>query len=402
MVSLRPFHPVYFTKNHEATVAPPFDSIPANMETVLKENEFNITHLTLPEKNCLLDGNKTIYQWLQDGVIRKMDEEVVIVVKQSFTLDGKKLCRTGMISLVDIFPDDGCIKPHERTFPSKVEERKKVLDSIETQLEPIFFVADNDHLEDALTKITDTREPSFRFLDVENVHNSVYFVKGVESRELVELMNTDTVLVADGHHRLEASKMLAKNSAGEIRKFWSSIMAYITSVNSEGLKVRGIHRVIKKTINLDNFLESINERMQILGTSATSDSELIEIYYKGRLFTINLKPPPDSNQTFSTYLSPVHMLNQLIFKEILGFSESDIEGAIEYIHSVEEAKRQVDSGEGQIAFLMPSWNKNELFKLVLEEGFLPQKSTYFYPKVCSGIAMNTLINNTNVPETFST
>ena len=390
MVKISPFQPVYFTGDYDKVTSPPFDSINKENEIILKKCPENVTYLTLPKDGDYAGARTKINEWIDAGILTRSETPAIVIIDQSFTYSGKKLRRTGMISIVDVFPDDGYVKPHEKTFPGPVKERMKVLGEMKSHPEPIFLAVNNNHLEPLLQDIEEEMEKKFSFTDGNGVSNSVYFISEPEQlHRIVNLLKNDPAMVADGHHRLEACRKLAAQSSGTERSFWSSIMVYITSMNSPGLFVSGIHRIVKTSIEPQSFLDRAGKYFLINEKPQTNGSEIIKVFLD-RYYYLVPRENSVENYPKAYFQSPIHILNNIIFKEIMGIDPEELESRIEFTHDEKYAVDEVRKGNASAAFIMPEWDRDKLFRLVISEGLLPQKSTYFHPKVYSGIVMNVL------------
>ena len=387
MVALCEFKPYYFRDNIEKCVSPPFDSISGPVESELKSFPFNITHLTLPEGES--KGSVLISQWIDLGILKRNEEAGMILIRQQTVIRGSMLDRYGIISLVDINPEDGLVQPHEKTFPSKVSERVKVLKDADAQLEPIFLAVNNELFDQKLRSLSSKLQPWLKFTDTEGVKYEISFIPLNESQDISGILMKDVAIVADGHHRLAASKQIARSSNEVSSAFWSSIMAYTTSMNSDSLLVDGIHRVLKCKIEEDK-LAKLKSVCRVLPEDATNlQEEDIIILSQGEKLAIDREK---ADRRELSAISDIHLLEGSLLRDILGLSEEDLDKMIYYTHDLGECKRLVNSGQASMAFIMPPWKKDRLYSLILDIGYLPQKSTYFFPKVCSGIVMN--INRT--------
>ena len=390
MVKISPFQPVYFNGNYCEVTSPPFDSINKEMEKNLKRCSENVTHLTLPDNENYTYARVKILEWVDSGVLKRAEKPVLVLIDQSFNHSGKILRRTGIISLVDVFPDDGYVKPHEKTFIGPVKERMKVLGEMRTQPEPIFLAVNDRELEPLLQGMVAEREAMFSFTDGNGVSNSVYFLDEEEQLDrIVKLLKNDSAMVADGHHRLEASRRLAGERSGTEKNFWSSVMAYITSMNSPGLFVSGIHRIVKTNIEIDSFLNRLAEYFLVNDNPPVSGKDFITVYLDRYYYLL----PPENNSTEGykiNFQSPIHALNTVIFNEIMGIDSEGMDTEMEFTHDEKYAVDEVRKGRATAAFIMPDWDRENLFRIVLSDGVLPQKSTYFHPKVHSGIVLNVL------------
>ena len=391
MVNIRSFAPLYYSGDYDQATSPPFDSINKDAEKILKKCRNNITYLTLPENKDYAGSRYKIKEWIDAGILVKPEKPCLVIIDQSFKYAGKTLRRTGLISLVDIFPDDGSIKPHEKTFPGPVRERVKVLGELRAQPEPIFLAVNNYKLEPLLQELVDGRNENFSFTDGNGSLNSVYFIdENDDINKITNLLKPESAMVADGHHRLEASRKLAGESDGIEKSFWSSVMVYITSMESPGLLVSGIHRIVRTKIEKDTFLEQAGRYFKIDQNLPGPGNDFIALFID-RFYYLSPLPHREVPENMSqSFLSPIHMLNNIIFREILGIDPDKTDSEMEFTHDADYAVQQVKKGGFSAAFIMPEWDREKLFKLVLSEGVLPQKSTYFHPKVYSGIVLRSL------------
>lgn len=389
MPKIRGFRPLVFTDEITSVISPPFDSISRELEHVLKKHAHNITHLTLPEKRT--DGYVAdlFNSWKSQGVFQTPDKDVIAVIDLSYNMGGESRTLRGMISLVRIFPDEDEVRPHERTFPRPIAERVRIMGGMGAQLEPIYLAADSNGLESTLNDTVQGTSPDLEFVDYSGVTVRVFLVSGEDliKRIQAELLGTK-VIVADGHHRLAATKQLAEISHGKERDFWSWIMAFTVPLKSTGLRIGGIHRFVKfpayQTVDFTSGQPELNVD-QSDHMIHTGDLQI----YDGKWHTIS--PSWDHCRKFpDSCLSPVHLLNNAILKGIMHFTDSDFQDRVFYTHDVSEATQSVDRGEAAFAAIIPEWDRDNLMNLIVTEGFLPQKSTFFYPKAPSGLFINAM------------
>ena len=383
MVRLREFEPYYFSDSLEKSISPPFDSISKSLESELKSFPFNITHLTLPDKDS--NGTALIGKWIDLGVLKKREEAVMILISQRSLINGMIRERFGVISLVDIYPEDGLLQPHEKTFPGKVSDRVEVLKDTNAQLEPIFLVVNNKQFDQKLNFLSSKLKPWLEFADTDSVKYKIFNIPVDESHAISEILKTDVAIVADGHHRLAATMQMAKSSTKNDKVFWSSIMAYTTNIDSDSLLIDGIHRALKCRIDNEklNNLRSVCSSVKA-DSEVPKDENILILSHDGNMILDQEK----IKKRGISAISDIHLIQNIVLKEILGLSNEELDDMIYYTHDIKECKRLVDSGESSIVFVMPPWDKEKLFNLIVKIGFLPQKSTYFFPKVCSGIVMN--------------
>lgn len=399
-MKIRPFKPIVYKDDLQSLTSPPFDGITREQERELKENPHNITHLTLPEGPAGIElARERIDRWIREGVLNYVEDDTLYVLVQEFKLNGERIERIGVIGVTDIFPDDGHVRPHERTFPGIVEQRAHLMRSIGAQLEPLFLTVLNNSFERVLRRTVSGRRPDRVFEEPMGVKNSVYFVTdGEKIAKISEAVEKDNAIVADGHHRLKASQTIASSSEGGERKFWSQSLVYVSSIYDRGLLISGVHRLVNGGyfIGPDDKRLATYFHLRERGTIDTLDSITV---YDGDFHDLLPRESTLKSLFGESYahedIVGSSIVNDIIFNKILGMTSMDLESSVRYTHDVSVAVRSVDKKEFDFAILMPTWNKDSFIKQAMSGQVLPQKSTYFYPKIPSGIAMRKFQPNTN-------
>ncbi len=391
-LKFRPFKPVIYGEGLGELTAPPFDGITPEQEKELKKNPYNITHLTLPGRDHGIEHSRELMSsWIDQGVISAIGDDTVFILVQEFRLNHENIDRIGVIGVTDIYPDTQEISPHERTFPGIVETRASLMRALGAQLEPLFLTVLNNTLERVLKRAISGSRPDRVFEEPLGVKNSVYFVSDRERiGRIMEAVEKDRAIVADGHHRLKAAQTIASSATGEERDFWSQSMVYLSSIYDRGLLISGVHRLVSSGY----FAGSEDKRLEtyfLIRDRETIDTLNSITIYDGKFRSLE---PRDS--TLKMLFGEGHshedvvgsrIVNDIIFNRILGMTEQDLESSVRYTHDVSVAVRSVDQGDFDFTVLMPTWNKDSFIKQAMGGQVLPQKSTYFYPKIPSGIAM---------------
>lgn len=376
-------------------IAPPFDTITPDQEARLKESQHNITFLTLPNK---FDGpeaaKKKFQQWVEGKVLVKSDKDTFIILVQDFRLNGEKIQRIGVIGLANVYPDDGTIMPHEGTFEGAVKERVNLLSELCCHLEPIFLALLNNTFEKNLKRIIWGTEPVASFEEPFGVTNYIYYVTDEDSMlKIRDMVSKDKAIVADGHHRLKATRTIAEKSAGRFKEFWSNTLCYVSSIYDKGLMISGMHKLVSANYRLGDFFDGINDYFEVSEKNTMDSLETVKIY-NGKFYNLTPKKQTvdmllPAQNLGQDVISP-DLVTEIIFRKIMNMNYRDIESSVRYTPDHSFAVSSVDKMESSFAVIMPPWNKELFLKLALNGGLLPQKSTYFYPKIPSGIAINSL------------
>ncbi len=389
-MNLIPFRPLVYRGDIEGTTSPPVDIISQDHEARLKSSPFNITHITMPRHGVLENSKGTLAQWRKEGVLETYASDCLIILEQEIHVGGRRISRIGIISPVETSPERKDVMAHEETFPWAVEERKKLMEKTSCQLEPIFLTVNSTSFERILRAAVKQISPANTFIEPDGVVNSVYFLTEPRSMESIrQSLARENAVVADGHHRLQATRNLYSESTGRNRDFWKFTMAYVTSLQSDSLLIGGIHRVVTREFDISAFMDTIGEYFDVREINGDHNPESI-VLYDGRYHSLSPKPVAFDAIGCSKkykYSGDPSLVSNLILRQIIGMTQEDLSTKVLYTHNRVTAVDEVDSGRSGFSFLMPEWNKSVFISMIEDGRLLPQKSTYFYPKVPSGIAL---------------
>ncbi len=372
---IRSFNPWVYNGDLKEFISPPFDTISKEEEAILKEKKDNITHITLPDnEETARDMVKLL---VSRGKLKRTENSILIIIME-YERAGIKFKIPGIMSMID--SQDPEIITHERTFRKFVDERVNLMRAINGQPEPIFVVT-KESSDQIIYRILENGFPELiNNFNYRGISIKVYKIsKETAIEEMRGEFNKLHGIVADGHHRLEASKALYGETGNE---FWRYVMSFIVSLHNDGLNISGVHRIVNSSIDFDELEKCISEQFIVHKRENHSEGTM-EIYRK-HFFEIN---PKKSGKGLIDDL-PVSLVNNLIFKNCLKWTENEITRYVHFIDSYREVIEKVDSGNYSLGIIMPPFSKDK-FEEIASQGIpFPQKSTFFNPKIPSGIAMN--------------
>ena len=223
-------------------------------------------------------------------------------------------------------------------------------------------------------------------------------------KEISDTFNGQNLFIADGHHRFEVSKryremMLAKtpNATGE--EPWNYVMTYFTNIDSKELQIFPIHRIVKKFPQDIAFLENLfrvdsvkkREDLAIMLAKAGRNEHAFGLYTKRGAFLLRLKNKSQINEYIKEGSADYRGLDSLILKAFV-FDQLDIKSEdITYSNKdIEDCFSLIDNGHGEAAFILNPVRIEQLRAIALNGEKMPPKSTYFYPKALSGVALYSL------------
>ncbi len=439
MAKIFPFNGLIYNKEKvgkfSKVLIPPYDVISKeDQEKYYKSHPYNCIRLTLgkefPEdteyNNKYSRASSFFNAWIKNDILKKDDEESVYAYEQRFSYKGKKYVRLGFISLFKLEDmDTGKIFPHENTLPKPKADRLSLMEATAANFEPIFALyVDEDEKIPGLIKKKIKRKPLVEARDMFGIHNKLWKIsaKAVINKIMKE-MAAKQVFIADGHHRYESSlkyrnEMRTKSQKSIGDEPYNFIMTYFTNTFDKGLIIMPIHRLIlnlnlKQKINLENRLLDCFEikdikfskkteaaaRKKLLKamSKAGEDDHFFGMYVHGEnkysLLKLKYEKLVDkytgADKLKEWKKLDITILHSLIIKDILCITEQDIEGenAVKYVHNDDQAFDLVKEGKYQIAFFLNPTKIEQVTALASKYEKMPQKSTFFYPKLLTGLVM---------------
>jgi uncharacterized protein (DUF1015 family) len=386
-------------------VAPPYDVIDKGMERELKEDRLNITHITLGDENdSYATAAKRLQRWLNDEVMVVDPSKCLYLYEQTFQgRDGKVRMRTGLIAVVrlDEF-SRGTVLPHENTIPKHKADRMELMGAIRGDTEQIFMLHDDPTGEvEATMDGCRKSEEMLRFIDDQGVHHRIVRVNDEETtRRLCSLLEPETMLIADGHHRYETAldyRNRRGTSDDATERPFDYVLATLVSFRNPGLVVNPTHRLIRR-VEAD-ILKGLSKRLKAQFRTADFESheDLLKALDEAEPAAFGVWCPsaglkalavPKKELDGSNPLAglSVFVLQEKVLKELLGFTTEmlDKKRNIDYVEMPDEAVARVSSGEHSVCFFVKAPTVEEIMAVAKAGLKMPHKSTYFSPKIWSG------------------
>jgi uncharacterized protein (DUF1015 family) len=349
VATVKPFRAVRYDERKagllEDLVAPPYDVLgPAERDAYRARSPYNVVHLTLPDD--YEQAGRLWRSWLHDGVLAPDDEPALWWLSQTYSgPDGVVRTRQGLVCSLRLEPyESRVVLPHERTHAGPKEGRLKLLRAVRAEVEPIFLLYDG-----ALE--APERAPDVE-VELEGVQNRLTRVEGEPPAELAEAQ----LLIADGHHRYETALAFYEEDGTEASAW---MMVVVVPTEQEGLTIFPTHRIAERLGDLDGAEPADEPPLDLLERGPV-------LYRRGR-----------------AYLLPGAELDAALVDR---FEPS----GITYTPHAQEAIEAVDTGKAEAAFLLRPPTVAQV-RAVAERGeTMPQKSTYFYPKLPSGFLFHPL------------
>jgi uncharacterized protein (DUF1015 family) len=338
MAMVKPFRAERYDESKagplERLVAPPYDVLsPEQREEYLARSPYNVVHLTLPDDEE--QAGRDVTDWREQGVLARDQEPGYWLISQDYVgPDGVSRTRTGLVASLRAEPyESGVVLPHERTHSGPKEGRLRLLRATRTELEPIFLLYEGDPL-----------RPPAREPDLQSGGDKLWRIEDAPNFESTEL------LIADGHHRYETAVAYAQEGGSPY------LMVVLVPTEQEGLTIFPTHRLAERVNGAHGT--PIDEPGDVLpGVVMYRDGKYELLKGDGLDAEIVERIAPDG---------------------------------VTYTPERAEAVATVDRGDAEAAFLLRPTRIEDVWAVARRGETMPQKSTYFYPKLTSGLLFHPL------------
>lgn len=423
MAVIAPFRGVRYnqkkTGDLDGVVAPPYDVIsPDDEQWLLGHHPNNIVRLILPKDN---GGDKyeraggILRGWLESGVLTQDDSPSFYVCEQDYEINGEWKRRLGLTCLVKLQDYGKGVLPHEKILSSPLEDRIKLMTAAKSNLDSVFGLYPGGETEEVLFSSV-ARDPDAVATDRNGVKCSLWRISDPAAiKKVVDGMVSENILIADGHHRYAAAlayrdKMREAAKKPDPEAPYEYIMMTLVSLHNRGLVVLPTHRMVRglENFDADAFLAELSK---LFDTAAVPRAQLAErlksaekkgtfgLYLgedKSYLISLKAGEKPESliKSAGSDALKKldVSVLHSLILEGILGIGAKQLAGQshLKYSQSPETVMNSVDSGESQAAVLLNATPVDDVMAVASTGDRMPQKSTYFYPKLLTGMVIRVI------------
>jgi uncharacterized protein (DUF1015 family) len=407
MATIEPFRALHYDLDRvgglQPVVAPPYDVIDAAQRAELvSRSPHNVVEIDLPQGDDPYAHAADVFeQWQRDGILVRDDEPALWALEQDYTgPDGQRRTRHGFFARVKVEDyGPGRIRPHERTHPGPKEDRLRLTRATHANLSPIFSLYDDPAgaAWGALAPQLET-EPWASVTDEDGTVHRLWRVTDPAALAAVqEALAPAELLIADGHHRYETARVYhAEGGAGHV-------LMCLVALQDPGLTVFPTHRLLTAVRDREKLRETIERDFEIAPTDAlepTGDGPVRMGYldaHHRRPLMLTLRDPatvaaalPDKPEPYRGLDTAV--LEALVLHGALGMSEDDIShlNGLDYARDTEQARERVEAGTAEAAFFMRATPVEQVRDVAATGESMPPKSTYFFPKVLTGMVFNLL------------
>jgi len=433
----------------EDVVTPPYDVINNEAQAAFAaKNPYNMIHLDLSKnvnaeqltESRYLQAKETFVKWQQEGVLIRDNEPAIYLYHTEYSLpSGKRLTRKGLLCLVQLAEfAEGIVKPHEKTFSGVTSDRLSLLDTCHAQFSPIFSLyPDADGRILALLEGARSAEPLASATDHDGCNHTIWGVTDPATlAEVRALFAEKSLYIADGHHRYTTAlqfRALMRERLGEVSADspYNHTMMYLCGMEDPGLSVLPTHRLVRmpEAIALDGLMTRLAQSFIVEevtgGSRETLMTEVLSrmaensgaatmfgLYHsqEDRCLLLALRDGVidevlGTKQPASLRELDVVVLSDLIIERLLQLSHDRCvkEGLVDYYSDPDTAldvavkEGESNSARSPLLFLMNPTLVSQV-KRVADEGLvMPHKSTYFYPKLLTGLLLNKIVPEEKIP-----
>lgn len=413
MVRVKPFAAIRPPKDIVTEVAaPPYDVL-NSVEAKKMAGEKSLLHITKPEIDfdpILPDHDDKVYdravknfaQWQKNGWLVQDKKPCYYVYAQ--TMEGRTQYGLVLCAHTDDYAE-GKIKKHELTRKDKEDDRMVHVKIQNANIEPVFFAyKDNSQLNEIVSR-TVAAAPEYSFTDENGFGHSFWVIDDNATIEKITDIFTNKVnafYVADGHHRTAAAARVgAEKRSGNAAHTGDEEYNYFMAVcfPETQLKIIDYNRVVKDLNGLtpEQFMTALEEDFTVTpyegeGECHPSHLHNFSMYLGGKWYSMETKPGRyDDNDPIGVL--DVTILSNLVLDKILGIKDLRTDKRIDFVGGIRglgELSRRVDSGEMKVAFALYPVSMKQLTDIADSGNIMPPKTTWFEPKLRSGLAIHKL------------
>jgi len=410
MAGIVPFRGILYNVSKvyvEDVLAPPYDIItPEYQEELYRKNPYNIVRVDLGKEqpgdtetdNRYTRARSYLDAWISEGVLVQSRRPSFYACEMSYRIDNEEKRLLGFLGLAKIEElGKGSIYPHECTYSKPKQDRLDLLRSCEANISPIFslYKSTEKQISTLLSRITATQP----YIEARDAAGAVHRLWQIDEKEDIEIIKKElednAIFIADGHHRYETAfefqrEMREKRTSSTGTEPYDYVLMFLANMLDEGLTILPTHRLLKEIpddpgMMLPEYFEiepveadfdianRISGKRHIFGFFQNGSKVwYILKYKKGNLSEVC----PDLKEV------DVIILHELILKKMFKIND------IGYEMDVNKALDKVRSGQFSAAFFLNPTKVEDVEKAALSSVRMPPKSTYFYPKLLTGIVIN--------------
>lgn len=399
--------------NINDVIAPPYDVIkPEERVEIEQQHPANIIRLILsqPQNNDTEENNQytraaaLLDQWISDRTLIRDSSPHYYIYDQSFHApDGKHYTRRALIALGKLEPfENKVILPHEKTHAGPKIDRLNLMRACQANLSPIFLLYQDPSgdIEQILQEFTNENPPEVDCQEVFGSTHQLWCLENPETdREIQRLFSSKPLLIADGHHRYETALSLqdeiVSDGEGKSLSGYDYKMMNLVRMESPGLAVLAIHRLLSGLTSdqIDRAISGLPEVFEVIETDSSTNLMSKLQNFKGKSSAVGMVTHDNKYRLLIPHSPQSKQLDVTLVQETIInklFRIETLADHIGYTAYDDDAETHVKKGNDRIALLMNPTPVELVLDVAMAGSVMPQKSTYFYPKMATGLVLNLL------------
>jgi uncharacterized protein (DUF1015 family) len=422
MAEVRPLHTVRYDPDNVGSlsklIAPPYDVIDDELRAeLLAQNPCNVVEIDLPHapdgKDPYEHAGETFADWRARGVLTQETEPAFWALEQNYAApDGTWRRRRGFFARVRVEDyGQGRIRPHERTHPGPKEDRLRLTRATHANLSPIFSLfPDTSGTVTRAIEAAAQGTPFAEAPDHDGNDNTLWRISEPDVVDALQVGLADAeLLIADGHHRYETARVYAEEIGGEGAHRY--VLMFLCALSDPGLTVFPTHRLltglkddpdkqaaIREAVKRDFEIEQVSrEGLEPNGDGAGRVRLGYMDSFHRQPYLLTLKDQEIADRALAGMPAPYRrldtaVLEAIVLKGALGMSDDDISHlhGLGYSKNFDDAFEAVDTGRADAGFFMRATPVEQVQEVAEAGESMPPKSTYFHPKVPTGLVFNLL------------
>jgi uncharacterized protein (DUF1015 family) len=400
-------------------------------EQLYQKSDRNVIRLILgkkfPDDN---DANsrytraaESLESWMSDGTLGQVDDDSIYLYSQEYKIDNRWQKRVGVICRTKIEEPGKSIYPHERTLSGPKTDRLNLTRACRMNFSQVFGIYSDPNLTlDAIWSRIMESPADMDVKDSEGIKHRLWLISDPEVIETARIFFIDPpIVIADGHHRYATAlnyrnERRAEDNSENGDADYEHVMMFLSNCSGEGFTVLPTHRIVRHidTSDIDGAVEKMKSDFDVSETKVDTNSVAgfiddlkksgenspsLGLYRgEGRMLLLSLREdadlpnPPGADKAEILRRLDVILLQELVFEKALGISKEAVadKKIVSYTIDAVKAMSEVDDGNARLAFIMNPTEIGQVIEVSTSGGVMPQKSTYFYPKLISGLVFNPL------------
>jgi uncharacterized protein (DUF1015 family) len=392
--------------------APPYDVISDEFRNILYERDpHNVVRLEFSRESDPYSSAATLFRaWKEQEILRRDTKPSFYVYRQIFDVPGLgDVTRSGVIGCIKVADySERAIIPHERTHAGPKEDRLKLMEATLANLSPIFgLVSDPSFVFDdtiELATVNPALVDSDEVLPNGNIIRHLLWRLDDETAaaRIAKIVGAKQVIIADGHHRYETALEFHRRHPELAQAAYQ--MMFIANLQAPGAVILPTHRLLHGVPNFDQYklLEQLKERFELvpiesreegLALLEREESAITLLEFPDEPKHVLLRDTDPQPRDTTSEMLAVSRIEHDILRPLIGLTDEAISHRTNllYPHSSDELDEMQESQAWDMAFLVRAVRPEELTSVVERGGFMPQKTTYFYPKLLTGLVMHEFV-----------